>query len=389
MKPTACTATPAMTDPESQIASETRKACVAHPARLFIRQLSIWLLLSALVGPWIYVWRQSAKPSSPPVVAAPADLDLGEMWAASEYRHRVGVMNVSKEAISLSKIKASCRCTSIKPMEMTLSPGESKDVELVLDLSSLIPIEGTEPTTHQGKWQSDLEMTLSCVVEGSKPSRVFWSMSGRVRHPFHPNASAMRFVGADLMRKGKPGLPKTVVLTPHRNVLSLNAQCESEVGSVQIAKSPDARSFLLTFTPNDDLPVGRFNGNIIIDGRLNNGELLPGTVFPVSGEVVPVFSVIPAELHLTPAQFGKTERRRIYISSDEVRFSIVSAKASSSAIEWRSSSPSELRDRHELDVSILLAPAGDFTEMLSFELTTDAGTRERVSLPIKGYVISQ
>lgn len=63
---------------------------------------------------------------------------FGEVWASSDFEHRVLLRNESDRVIEIHQLAASCLCTQIKPAKLALGPGGSAEVRATLNLTSRV-----------------------------------------------------------------------------------------------------------------------------------------------------------------------------------------------------------------------------------------------------------
>ena len=64
------------------------------------------------------------------------NLDMGEVWEAKDFSWRLPIRNLSDRTIEIRKFLSSCVCTAIDPPRLSIPPGETVMVNLVLDLMS-------------------------------------------------------------------------------------------------------------------------------------------------------------------------------------------------------------------------------------------------------------
>jgi len=71
-----------------------------------------------------------------PIVVAQEDLDLGAIWATTDYSWTLHLENTSPREVELAELRASCKCLSVEPSPVTIPAKQQSEVTLRLDVST-------------------------------------------------------------------------------------------------------------------------------------------------------------------------------------------------------------------------------------------------------------
>ena len=63
-------------------------------------------------------------------------LNVGPIWETEQFSWTVPVRNREPELIEVESISSTCNCLSIEPRSFSLGPGERRDLQLRIDLTS-------------------------------------------------------------------------------------------------------------------------------------------------------------------------------------------------------------------------------------------------------------
>jgi hypothetical protein len=137
---------------------------------------------------------------------------------------------------------------------MTVAPGTSASVELVLDLTAR-----TMQETSQS--ERSFSVTVRPYLEGADSEHAQWTVSGTVRSHFVLEPPVVD-LGTDVV-SGKPSGPFRLKVTTREPVPELSAVVTPPVASATV-KRISANRFVLTLTPNSKLPLGPLNAEVIL-----------------------------------------------------------------------------------------------------------------------------
>lgn len=123
--------------------------------------------------------RQNAEPNAltttAPALRITADgLHFGDVWEQQGFVWPVTVVNTSASVQQITGLSGSCSCQSFSPQEFTLRPGESRQIELKLDLRA-------NHSQALAERVEDFEVDFWAKVKG-EPKEIVWKLTGGVKH---------------------------------------------------------------------------------------------------------------------------------------------------------------------------------------------------------------
>ncbi|MEZ6058847.1 MAG: DUF1573 domain-containing protein [Planctomycetaceae bacterium] len=238
----------------------------------------VLLLLIVAVGGWSMAARRgTAVLSAAPVQVS--GLDFGRVAEQREFQHRIWIQNVGTAPVTLSNIRGSCRCTRLEPSQVTVLPGDTASVDLVIDL---LPSDAVEATRSIREFSAQL---IAEVDDGIRNIRS-WRLTGTVERRVVVEPPAIIFGGSNPLVVGGGWPTLSARITAHDQ----NAELELVATPLRydwLSCTLDKQSqgeWLLSVTPAPTDQIGSFNA--MLRARL----ILPGqqpvpVVVPVSGEV--------------------------------------------------------------------------------------------------------
>ena len=92
-------------------------------------------LIVIAIGGYFFNNRASTTQRPRPLLeVTPESLDFGKVDATTDFPWKLRVTNVSSRTVQIADIRASCGCTQVTPSSFGMEPGESRDVELRMNL---------------------------------------------------------------------------------------------------------------------------------------------------------------------------------------------------------------------------------------------------------------
>ena len=114
------------------------------------------------------------KSSLPSVQISEADLHFGDVWEQHDFVWPFSVVNASDTVKEITCIAGSCSCQTFSPRQFILQPGESRRVEVHLDLRANNSQALAEPVDN-------FAVAIWATVKG-EPKDISWKLTGRVKH---------------------------------------------------------------------------------------------------------------------------------------------------------------------------------------------------------------
>jgi hypothetical protein len=240
-----------------------------------------------------------------PLAIASSDLDFGQAWAGDDFRWGVGIRNTTRRTVNVLALRTDCRCARVEPGQLTLRGGESRDVELKIDLTAIPPEAASQATFP-------FTLGMMAALEGERPLRQKWELEGIVRQAVAISPREIDFFG-DLV-EGRDFPSRSARLHCFEPDTTLEVQCDPALLRARALPLDDAgREFRLEVMPAKGLPVGPFQGTVLVRACRDEGGELPAAKLRVSGEVMSDVCAVPEAILLGPIATGRTVTRRAAI----------------------------------------------------------------------------
>lgn len=245
---------------------------------------------------------ESVSPDESGLVADPRFLDFGEVWEDADFHWKLPIRNVTAQVIEILDFVTSCTCVSLRPRSFSLAPGETKEVEMSLDLT---------PRLRLPQGQEVFEASLLPKIKGALPRTQGWLLRGRVREllKFNPPAAAF----GDLIRgQTVPSILVKIETSLPLRKLSTEGK-ENHVCVSVVQKEP--RRFELSVIPADTLPAGPFRLEVPLQPSGEDGKMLPAKELIVMGIMHEDVEPTPSPLILGAVPIGQTAKETIVLKS--------------------------------------------------------------------------
>jgi hypothetical protein len=185
--------------------------------------------------------------------------------------------------VEVESFGTTCNCLSIEPKSFHLGPGERRDLELKINLTSQVKESGNIAV---GLW-------ARVKKENRKPGEPLgpeWKINGQVRQVLKFNRRLLY-----LSERSELAQPLPVHIIPIEMVApleSLSAQCELAgfTAKVQGLKEGKPELHLCSVTPRG---IGPFEGAVCLRPVLKNGEKLPVQGLQFEGQIVSDVEAVP------------------------------------------------------------------------------------------------
>lgn len=335
-------------------------------------------ILSRLASLWVVVlllWPTRAPCSTTIAglkVAADA-LDFGEVWEDSEFRWKLPIENTSSQRIEIVKLEASCGCVSVDPPSLLISPGQTRDVHLTLNLSPRNSERANFPVR-------ELSFRLRPVIRSPLPRELTWILKGKVRNAFVELPESIDF-GESCVRGGPFPVRTFQVIVP-RAVKSLEADSSPSIAACKvIPPNMDSQVFSIELAPSKKLASGPFEFAVRLLATSDAGERLPAVTVPAFGRVVhDVF--VDGPVVFGALSVGDTDKRKISVQSR------TASKFAVGAIDYDAARMRVERDSHappdgtRFDVVLLRAERGAHRSIIRFHISQDRQPPYELEVPL-------
>jgi hypothetical protein len=271
----------------------------------------------------------------------PKYLDFGEVWAVKDFKWRIPIQNISDRPVEIAEFTASCQCSLIEPSSMTIPPHSTAEVVTTIDLTTGRDMEPHESTR-------DFRIAIHPIVAVPTSSPPGFILRGTAKDVFTPSPRELD-VGEILSQTaGKPTTIRLKAATPLASVTALpqpditidikpidpNQEVEAPAESQVVSSSPPlpaspsptlaaptahrlppTTEFLLTVTPSDQIPLGKIDRVILLQGIDAEDRKLPFFVVKLTGEIVFDVAVEPRELYAGLIEMDETYETTLTLRS--------------------------------------------------------------------------
>jgi len=219
---------------------------------------------------------------------------------------------------SISAFRTSCGCASVTPKCLTIPPGATRGVEMLLDLRAINDQE-------TARVLRPFSTQIVPVGSGAVFSPTVWLVRGQVRSLLAVGKRPLAF-DAEFVR-GVPPEAKTFPIRAHVPVRPIGCDFDPSMVSVELA-CHDERTLLLTTTPNTSLPPGTYRCNVGLELADEKGARYPTAQMLVVFHVVDDVACTPRSVLLGAVAIGSTVEDIVRLASRTQRpFTVVSVNA--------------------------------------------------------------
>ncbi len=338
--------------------------------KLRVSYICIASCMLITVSAYLYSRRnQNAACLSVPVSA----LSLGTVWEQESFEFSFPLSNVTNSDIFITEFRTGCRaCTSVTPKTLTLGPGETRKISLMLDLL---------PTSN--RWASlshrDFSVTVVPCINGYPESTQAFKFTGRVRPVIGQNVQSFAF-DYDIVKGTAPEtliVPIDVIADVNR----LDVVAQSEFFEVKVGQMDVGMPCRLAVTPATHIPIGPFTEIIAIQPYGSVSDSLPPSKVFVHGNVVGGYYVSPSPLVLGCHRIGTSIHDHVVISSRSgAQFQITNVFVKSSRGLEATYSAGKLDSRHVVRFTQYIDCAGAKNEQVILRLENAEKVSEDVPL---------
>jgi hypothetical protein len=273
--------------------------------------LALILLTACGLGAY-WAATRSATPSLPHagLVVKEADLNFGEVWEDAHFHWTIPITNESSQVLQVIDFSTSCICSNVEPRSLVLSPGESKDIRVTIDL--------TRDPLSQFSRQVTREVAekVTPKIQGAAVDQPLpWTIRGRAKKAFTVEPRELTF--GEILVQGQPPESRELLLESLIPLKTLVANCDPpHLAAVTLEPHPDEdHTYSLLIQPQPNLPEGELNFTVSLEGITETGEPLPVYRVPVDGRVLPDIQISPPDILFGACTLGDTVAETIVLRS--------------------------------------------------------------------------
>lgn len=226
------------------------------------------------------------------VVVVVESIDFGIAWRQPQFPWKVTLQNTSAKTVELSDVETSCACTTTSQLAGTIEPGESKNIEFILDLTK---------AEMQGD-RGEFAVNLTFRFAGDVPPVSSVLRGVVITCPFQIDGQDLD-LGTIVFGTGQPTEREFDIECPPG--LDLRAEPVEGVPGVDVEVTARDSSQHVAINIAEDVPLGPFDFTIDLVADSGPGE--PSLLrLPILGEVVVDAESIPAQIILGAKPVGET-----------------------------------------------------------------------------------
>jgi hypothetical protein len=272
---------------------------VSNSKLLVVTLVTATVVVATAYFAWI---RQRRLISEQPLIVTDVNaLNIGRVWAQSDFKHSLLIANAADFDVHVRNIKSSCACLKIDPCTFTLSPGDSRQLNMTLDLQ---PRRGLGTNGDAIPFSVQLVPKVDAIVRHP----ISWMIIGQIQRALAVDPPVIDF--------GKLIIGEAV---SHK---SITVRCLIPVDNISIAIDlPGAKTSVQKLRDDEfelDIALSSqldksFDTTATISAMSKQGTKLSDIVVPVSGVVLPKICVQPDQIAVGLLSVGQTAERQIML----------------------------------------------------------------------------
>lgn len=178
----------------------------------------------------------------------------------------IPVRNISTSPQVIKGFDRSCDCVAVEPRSLTLAPGASATIQLVIDLTQ-------SRDRGQGKVARPYSAEIRPILDGAGAAGPVWRITGVVRNGFELSRTFI-YLG-EVTSSDIPRTSHQIIARGQVPLKRLTARCDPKLATVEVTPPPtgEGETYLIDITLHEPEKPGRFRVPIDIDGETEGGRL--------------------------------------------------------------------------------------------------------------------
>jgi hypothetical protein len=266
--------------------------------------------VATVILPTIWLSMRWAAPTEELLIDDRA-LDLGELWISDDpYSHSVPLTNASSEVLAVSDVITSCSCTKVEPKSLSIPPGESATLNILIDV---LPKTASELQAEK----RDVNILISPLVTSpNSKARLTYRLHGTVRQAYRLASRVVDFGSELAWHSQLPTQELVVQCDPSIHALHVVPHVKGVTASVS-RLSTSSNTFKIVLVPDVTFTntLGAISGALEIYGVNARGDRLPSRNCTLVGIVVDDITAIPEGIQLGPMPRGSIAHRTLSLRS--------------------------------------------------------------------------
>ncbi|MBI2479137.1 MAG: DUF1573 domain-containing protein [Planctomycetia bacterium] len=268
------------------------------------------VLLIAAFGVWFMKARSLDREINLGLSIPSHALTFDTAIAQRGFEWTLPVSNTGDETVRVLEFETSCGCTKVEPTTCELQPGETRNVNVTLDLT-FVKIE----QSSLAEVPFDVTIVPRIEVNQQQVRGVGWRLDGRVRPLIVTTPRVMTLGGSDAVIGSREQEMVATVRTAD-DISDVEIESRStELFDVSIAAGKATGEYELRVRPKKSLPVGGFEGQILLRPMFTDGTDAPSVSYFVKGEKLSEIEAVPPIVNFGRRPVGDRGSMRVLVRS--------------------------------------------------------------------------
>lgn len=339
--------------------------------RTRIKALTSWLLplfILPVVGGIAYVFVERNEKREPELYVASEQLDFGDLWETDSIRRTITVQNRNRAAIRIKGFASACSCLSIESKPMVLSPEDSAQIPVSLDLEKA---PRSKPNLNEA---SVLQVAFFPIREREGPIAKPWIITGKVQHPFLFDKPRVDF--GEVFLQGTARASRKLIASKNPKIRDCKIDYDKDLMELQCERAREtAMQLPLEVTLKRSIPPGFHESRITLVGTDSKGQRASSACI-VRFTSLADFHAIPSVVICGPRLIGEVVHETVAVASrTRTVFQIVNCATDSDAITASRRMPQETDGCSRIDVTVRVQELGPRQHHIKVHLSAPDGTR--------------
>lgn len=305
-------------------------------------------------------------------------LSLGDLWEDTRFKWLLPIQNRGDKDVDVDTFFASCMCVTTQPRRLLIPAGESRTLELTLDLT---PQPSKRPPTT---WP--FEVRLQPAILGPRGNFIFlkgWELHGTVRRVLSLPRYQLDFGKHSERSQPLPAQP--LAITSLGSLRGIAAECGSMSFQAEVKPVRGSNSrFELTISPKGIVPIGAHQFEVHVIAELAMGQKVTSRGISVTAEVVSDIQPSPPVVHFGPQTVGEMCEESVTLSSMTVSpFKVVGYLLEASGVAVQADPQQGAGAIFQIRQRIVRG--GHQSGSILFQVETCEGAMRDVKVPIQYY----
>lgn len=227
---------------------------------------------------------------------SPEILNLGNVWENDAHVLTIPINNTTNRDIEIHNFRTSCFCMKTEPETLTIPPGQTRSIQVTLNLSLRSPNE-------IGQFRRPLRLAVTPDFSDNFEG-LYWRITGEVRSRITLDKLNVQF--GDNPTIGQP-YSRQVKITTHIPCQRLLAIAEPPLLDISVEPTNEPNTHVATISPSIELGVGQFESEVRFLLETDDGILEGGVPLPVAGRVQAEPVILPRHVIFGPRELGNVE----------------------------------------------------------------------------------